>query len=166
MGERDDSQRRSNFYAICTLIIAFVGMTCAVISTCAQLRSVQRDVSAVDAHIATLGAAPQFVIVSPKDGADVTMNEPVLVATPYRNMMHYVVVTPIVGGGDYIQNGGTLNNAPIWSGTAQFGVPNAGSGERFLVRVLVTNIHFDPGPLPAIPKDSVLSAPITVRRVQ
>jgi hypothetical protein len=110
--------------------------------------------------------ANKFTITYPTNGADVTFDDKVLGNTPFPNMNHYIVVTPVKTGTPYVQDRPALVNSGegTFSGQARFGGAEVGVGEQFIVRILATKSPLEPGPLNSVPADVVFSESVAVRR--
>jgi len=130
-----------------------------------DLRVKQVDLRVKDVERFTAGA--QLVITSPGDGGSVGLTEVIQGTTPYPNMRHYIIVTPLEVGGDWVQDGiVTISGAGTWTARAQFGTGDVGVGKRFMIRVMATNSIVDRPKLRGQPPDAVFSQPITVVRTQ
>lgn len=110
----------------------------------------------------------KIVITSPTAGADVDFDDRILGKTPFPELNHYIVVTPVRVGTAFVQDQpASVNRADgTFSGTARFGGVEVGVGEQFIVRVLATKSTLPASPLtPAnVPGDAVYSNSVSVRR--
>ncbi len=108
----------------------------------------------------------QIVITSPTDGAEVAFDDKILGTTPFPEMNHYIVVTPVKIGTAFVQDNPASANRVrgTFSGTARFGGAEVGVGEQFIVRVVATRSKLPAGPLTHEPDDAVPSNSVTVRR--
>jgi hypothetical protein len=107
-----------------------------------------------------------FKITSPLNGDRVDKNEFIQGETPFLGMHHYVIVTPVKIGTDWVQEEAKVSFGGLWSGKAILGAAAVGVGEKFVIRALATNTTLPPGPLTEVPKDAIFSELITVKRNQ
>lgn len=111
--------------------------------------------------------ARQFTITTPVDGASVDRIAVIRGKTPFTEMNHYVVVTPVKTGDDWVQDGPVQVSASgLWTGRAIFGAAAVGAREEFMVRALATKSTLSPGPLIEVPEDAIFSESITVTRTR
>lgn len=156
-------------WALWGLLVNSVGVLVAVVFGFLNLSSkvvdVQTSVRDMGERVEKYALAREFIITTPTEGASVPITDLIRGKTPFPEMNHYVVVTPIGTGDDWVQDnpvkvfaGGT------WTGLARFGTSDVGAGEKFLVRSLATKATLEPGPLKAVPRDAVFSEAVTVVR--
>ena len=108
----------------------------------------------------------KYIITYPADGAIVNMHEKVQGKTPYIELNHYIVVTPIANGTDYIQDGpANVTSNGRFVGTAAFGTMGVQGPQQFIVRVIATKATLL-SPSDKIPQDSKISSSITVNRIR
>lgn len=107
-----------------------------------------------------------IVITSLTNGAEVEFDDRILGTTPFPELNHYIVVTPVRVGTAFVQdNPASVNRVDgTFSGTARFGGAEVGVGEQFIVRVLATKTILPAGPLTHEPENAVTSNSVTVRR--
>ena len=163
--EQLSEARRGRFI---TLIFGFLGIIAAIIAIYLSYLGISNKVSALDRRVESVETnvlAGRFMIISPSDGAGVELTDIVRVKTPFPQLNHYLVITPLKTGDDWVQDNPTKPDlAGSWVGTARFGTGDAGAGEKFLVRALATSSTIPPGPLKYVPPDAVYSESITVTR--
>lgn len=151
-----------------TLIFGFLGLIATIIAIYFSYLGISNKVGVLSGRVASVETnvlAERFVIISPSDGASVQLTDMVRVKTPFAQMNHYLVITPLKTGDDWVQDNPTkADSAGTWVGSAKFGTGDAGADERFLVRVLATKSTIPPGQLKALPPDGVYSESITVTR--
>jgi len=108
-----------------------------------------------------------LIITQPRDHDLVDNNEVIRGSTPYLRKVHYLVVTPLATGDDWVQYPAvTIDNTGVWAGQAVFGSSAVGNGQDFLVRVVATSSKINPSNLAerSLPMDAISSAPIKVTR--
>lgn len=109
--------------------------------------------------------ARQFRITAPIDGAAAGLTESIRGETPFSEMTHYIVVTPVKTGDNWVQPGPVQVSASgLWIGRATFGEAAVGAGEQFIVRALATKSILVEGALGKVPEDAIFSESITVTR--
>lgn len=109
--------------------------------------------------------ARQFRITAPVDGATVGLTELIRGETPFPEMNHYIVVTPLKTRDDFVEDGPVnVSTSGVWAGNAKFGAAAVGAGEQFMVRALATKSILSPGPLTEVPEDAIFSESIIVTR--
>ena len=145
------------------LVVILVGLT-GIFVTAKDMRSRMRTVDNRTRDIETQIAKRNFKITSPSNGDSVDIAELIQGETPFRGMHHYVIVTPVKIGTDFVEEEAKVSPGGLWSGNAVFGTAAVGAGEKFVVRALVTNSTLSPGPLSGMPKDAIFSESITVTR--
>ena len=167
--EQMSIQKQQLFVAIATLAVA----TAAVVASVLVGRSVvvvKSDVAEVGSRVEQVEKsvkARQFTIKVPSDGGTVGLIESARGETPFPNMNHYIVVTPLKIGVDFIEDGpASVSASGVWSGSARFGAAAVGAGEQFMVRALATKSMLSPGPLAEVPDDAMFSESITVTRTK
>jgi hypothetical protein len=130
-----------------------------------KLTETQKDVRSVGSQIERLKASNQSVITSPINGGKVAFRAAIEGTTPFIGKKHYVVVTPVENGIDWVQVKPVSVSADgSFTGEAQFGEETNGVGKKFRVRVLSTDSSLNPGTLPSSPRDAIWSDAITVTR--
>lgn len=106
-----------------------------------------------------------FKITYPQDGATVDATDIVKGHTPYGDMNHYVVITPLQTGDDWVQDSPVkVFSGGTWTVRARFGTAGALPGEQFVARLLATQATLAPGPLLEVPKDAVFTESVIVTR--
>lgn len=108
----------------------------------------------------------QLAITVPASGAEVGFDDKVSGTTPFTDVNHYIVVTPLRVGTPYVQDQPASVSNGTFSGRARFGGVNVGVGEQFTVQVVATRSTLAAGPLAKQPADAVVSNSITVTRKQ
>jgi hypothetical protein len=122
-------------------------------------------VSSTEQAVKRLTEANQFRINYPANGGVVDSTDIVRGITPYPNRNHYIVVTPIKGGGDWVQEGPMkISTGNVWIGRAIFGAAAVGAGEGFVIRAIATNSTLSPGTLIEVPEDAIFSESVVVTR--
>lgn len=107
------------------------------------------------------------VITKPVKGGKVILTDLIRGMTPCPGMDHYIVVTPLEDGVNWVQNKPASVEADgSFNGEAQFGEGSNGIRKDFLVRILVTKAALAPGKLAHMPADVILSETVTVTREQ
>ncbi len=106
----------------------------------------------------------QPAIIVPASGAEVSFDDKVSGTTPFTNLNHYIVVTPLRVGTPYVQDQPASVTNGTFSGRARFGGAAVGVGEKFSVQVLATKTTLAAGPLTKQPADAMVSNSITVTR--
>lgn len=150
---------------ILALIVSVVAVIVALTKKIETVQVAVRDVGDSVERLERNVLAQQFVVTSPVDGASVDLTELVRGRTPFPEMNHYIVVTPVAIGDDWVQDGPVKGFAGAsWGGRARFGTAGAGAGERFVVRGLATRSTVPPGPLIEVPENAIFSESITVIR--
>ena len=106
------------------------------------------------------------VISIPKDGGTVALADIVSGTTPCPGKPHYILVTTPQAA-NFVQNA-PPKPAPdgSFTGTAQFGEGEQGVGQKFLIRILVTDSSVSRGSLSQFPTDAVLSPAVSVTRTR
>lgn len=154
--------------AVLTLIVATIDLAITYRSYALQIstRSAVSDVDKRVVQVQKLAAASQFVITSPPESGSVAFTDLLRGTTPYPNLRHYIVITPMSVGADWVQDDVAAVSGNIWSGRGRFGEADAGIGEKFLVRILATSSRIAPGQLHVVPPDGIFSQPTTVVRTR
>lgn len=166
MGKTSKSPRPIEIWhlivAILALLVAiYVGGRRTVIVIQSNIAEVGNRVKAVEKTI----LANQFTITDPDDNATVDLTDLVRGKTPFSKMNHYIVITPLKTGDDWVEDGPVkVYTGGLWTGRAQFGTAAATAGEQFIVRALATKSTLSPGPLTEVPEDAIFSESITVTR--
>lgn len=146
---------------IVTIIIGGIGIWIGLTRIRSDVKDVHGSVERVEKSI----MEQQFRITKPADGDSVNLVDVVRGETPFAGLNHYIVVTPIKAGVDFVQSGPVpVHAGGFWSGQAAFGSAAIGIGEDFLVRCLATNSALNEGPLVDVPEDAAFSDIITVIR--
>lgn len=160
--------RWARIIALIGLTLVFLGLIAAIITTYFSYLSISSKVAALDRHVESVEThilAGRFIIISPSDGAIVDLTDIVRIKTPFSQLNHYLIITPLKTGDDWVQdNPPKPDVAGSWVGTARFGSGDAGAGDKFLVRALATSATVPPGLLKSVPPDAVYSESITVTR--
>lgn len=126
-----------------------------------DVKSVQQDVERVEEQT----MRSQFKISYPLNGNIVDLTDLVRGNTPYFDRNHYIVVTPLETGDDWIQEGIIkVYTGGIWIGRARFGTATAGPGKKFIVRAIATKSKLPAGILIEMPEDAIFSDSIEVIR--
>lgn len=143
------------------LVAIYFGFKRTVIVMQSNIAEVGSRVEAVEKTI----LSNQFVITDPVDNAIVEVTGLVRGKTPFPNMNHYVVVTPLKTGDDWVQDGPVkVYTGGLWTGLARFGTAATGAGEQFVVGALATKLTLSPGPLSEVPEDAIFSKSVIVIR--
>lgn len=111
--------------------------------------------------------ARQFKITFPADGATVERTSLIRGETPFPELNHYVVVTPVKTMDNWVQPGPmNVSATGLWSGSATFGTAAVGAGQQFMVRAFATKSMVPEGTLEKekVPEDAIFSESITVTR--
>lgn len=166
-----EATKRTRF-ALVGLIVGVLGLIAMVFF---GIKGLEKSVSNIKSSVEEVGnrvervekgiLAEKFTITTPLDGAIVNRIDLVRGTTPFAQMNHYIVVTPLKTGDDWIQDGPiTVYTGGLWTGRAVFGEAAVGAGEEFIVRSLATKLILSPGPLTEVPEDAIFSESITVTR--
>jgi hypothetical protein len=108
-----------------------------------------------------------FVIVQPQEGTLVEAGATVQFVSPYGDLNHYVIVTPLQSPTRWVVDGPLRVSAGEQQhGNARFGDTVAGRGERFSLQILATSFHLRQGALEELPTDSKFSQAINVIRAR
>jgi len=147
------------------LLVAVLGLIAMILFGILGLR---QSVGNLQSEVEEIGKGileQQFSITRPADGDSVSLIDVVRGTTPFGEKNHYIVVTPIVAGTDFVQPGPLdIHVGGSWVGRATFGAAGLGVGEEFLVRCIGTESSLQEGPLLEVPADAVFSEVITVIR--
>jgi hypothetical protein len=144
------------------LVTIWVSQIVPVVKT---VRAVLQGVDARVGQVEKRMLQADFKITYPQDGATVDATGIVKGHTPYGDMKHYLVVTPLKVGDDWVEDGPLkVVSGGAFTGRAKFGEAEAGAGEQFAVRLLATQATLTPGPLLEVPKDAVFSESVVVTR--
>jgi hypothetical protein len=147
------------------VIVAVIGVIIAYVGLSMQIHNVGTTASSTEQAVKKLAEANQFRITYPANGGIVDSTDIVRGITPYPNSNHYIVVTPIKGGGDWVQEGPMkISTGNVWIGRAIFGAAAVGAGEGFVIRAIATNSTLSPGTLNEVPEDAIFSESIVVTR--
>lgn len=155
------------------VLITFLSLGATILFGLLNLRkrvaTIQVDLQEVGSRVELVEKrilAGQFTVTTPVNGATVEMIDFIRGNTPLSGMNHYIVVTPLKTGDDWVQEKRATVSGGIWSGRAKFGTAAVGAGEQFVVRALATKSTLSPGPLTEVevPEDAIFSEPITVTR--
>ena len=154
--------------AVLTLIVTIVGVAIAICDAFREqviiIRSDIEDVSTRVEHVERSILERRFVLTAPVDGANVGLQEVVRGQTPFADMNHYIVVTPLKVGDDWVQDVPVKVFGGLWSGRARFGSAAVGAGEEFVIRALATKSKLSSGTLSEVPDDAIFSEPVIVTR--
>jgi hypothetical protein len=145
------------------LVVILVGLT----GVCVTIKDMKSRVGGVETGVQRVEKqilAKDFKITSPSEGDSVDIIELIRGETPFSGMHHYVIVTPVKIGADWVQEEARVSPGGVWNGQAVFGEVAVGPGEKYVVRALATNSTLSPGPLTKVPKDAIFSESITVTR--
>jgi hypothetical protein len=146
---------------IATIIIGYVNLSRQVSNVRDKVDTVDNRVESVQQKV----LAGRFVIISPSDGASVDATDIVRGKSPFPEMNHYIVITPLKTGDDFVQdNPAKVDVTGSFASNARFGTGDVGIGEKFFVRVLITKSTIPPGILKAVPPDAEFSESVTVKR--
>lgn len=144
--------------AILSVYIAYVGLS-------EQIGTVGMTASSTEETIKKFTEANQFRITYPANGGIVELTDIVRGITPYSNRNHYIVVTPIETGDDWVQDGPVkISTGDVWTGRARFGTAAVGAGKGFVIRAIATNFTLSPGTLIEVPADAIFSESVAVTR--
>lgn len=125
----------------------------------------QREYIRSEAERVRFNLLAKFKITNPSYGDSVDLFDLIQGKTPFMGMNHYIVVTPLKTGGDFIQDvPAKVSSDGSWIGRAKLGTAEVGVGEKFAVRVIATKSTLSPGQLIPVPEDAFSSDSITVTR--
>lgn len=154
--------------AVLALFVGIVGVAVAIYfglrETVIVIRSDIEGVSTRVERVEKSILEQRFVITAPTDDSNVGLHDVVRGQTPFADMNHYIVVTPLKVGGDWVQEGPVKVYGGLWSGRAKFGSAAVGEGEKFVIRALATKSKLSSGTLSEVPDDAIFSEPVTVTR--
>ena len=160
--------RKGTYLATIGIIIGILGLVFVVLPLRKGVNKIESGVSEVGSRVERVEKgiqAREFKITSPADGAIVDRIALIRGKTPFPEMNHYVVVTPVKTKEDWVEDGPVRVSASgLWDTQATFGSAAVGAGEQFIVRALATKSILSPGPLTEVPKDAIFSESITVTR--
>lgn len=150
-------QRLQLYVSIAALVVTTIGVTFTIC-----IRTTVRDgVKVIEKDILT----NQFIITNPVDNTLVDNIDLVRGKTPFLKLNHYIVVTPLKTGDDWVEDGPLkIYTGGLWTGRARFGTAAAGPGDEFVVRALVTKSILSRGPLTKLPVDAIFSNSVIVTR--
>ena len=154
---------------LCQLIVAVIALLGMLFfgfkKTIIVIRSDLHEVGSRITNVERTIERNRLNLTNPGDNAVVSYIDFVSGKTPFFDLNHYIVVTPLKTGDNWIQDGPlVIDTGGIWSGRAQFGSSAVGSGEKFVIRVIATKSAIQLGPLMVIPDDAIFSEPIVVTR--
>ena len=114
-----------------------------------------------------IGLKLLIIIIAPKTGSLVDVSDTVEFVSPYDNLNHYVIVTPLSSATRWVVDGPLRAEAGVQQyGNARFGETRAGRGERFSIQILATTSQLTAGPLERLPLDHKFSAAVIVTRAR
>jgi hypothetical protein len=109
-------------------------------------------------------ANKQVMITVPVGGATVGLEERVSGTTPFSDLNHYIIVTPLKVGTPYVQaQPATVSNG-TFNGQARLGGTSVGVDDQFSIQIVATKAILAPGPLNKPPEDAVKSNSVNVIR--
>jgi hypothetical protein len=147
------------------VIAVVINVSIAYVNLSTSIRNVGTTASSTEQAVKKLVEADQFRITYPANGGIVELTDIVRGITPYSNRNHYIVVTPIESGDDWIQDGPVkISTGDVWTGRARFGTAAVGAGKGFVIRAIATNSTLSPGTLIEVPEDAIFSESIVVTR--
>lgn len=150
------------------LAILAILVTIWVSQTVTEVRIVRVVLEGVDARVEQVEnrmLQADFRIMYPQYGATVDATDIVKGHTPYGDMNHYVVISPLQTGDDWLQDSPVkVFSGGTWTARARFGTAAEGAGEQFVVRLLATRATLAAGPLLGVPKDAVFTESVVVTR--
>lgn len=114
-----------------------------------------------------IGLQVLIIIIGPKAGSLVDIGDAVEFVSPYGNLNHYVIVTPLRSPTRWVVDGPLRAEAGVQQyGNARFGDTQAGRGERFSLQILATTSQITAGPLEPLPLDHKFSPAVIVTRAR
>ncbi len=154
--------RRLQFWAAVFGILGFWVVLFKVIwDVRRDIKSVQKSIEAVEDR----SERSQLRLVYPINGSTVELTDWVRGSTPYSERNHYIVVTPVETGDDWVQDIPVkVSTGGVLTGRASFGTAAAGPEKRFLVRAMASRSALSAGPLIQVPEDAIFSEAIIVTR--
>lgn len=146
--------------------VAVIGaLVFAVLMYRRESRVTRSRIGEVEQRVEQRTIDARLMITSRQNGDTVLLTETVRGITPFRDLYHYVVVTPVKTGTGVIQPGPVAVGAGgSWTGIAKFGDANLGVGELYMVRCLATRSKLQAGAFTVEPRDAVFSDPVFVVR--
>lgn len=154
-----------NVVQIFVFIVVVIGVIIAYVGLSMQIHNVGTTASSTEQTVKKLAEANQFKITYPANGGIVDLTDMVRGVTPYSKKNHYIVVTSIETGGDWVQDGPMkISIGDAWTGRAIFGTASVGAGEGFVIRAIATNSTLSPGTLTEVPGDALFSESVVVTR--
>jgi hypothetical protein len=127
----------------------------------------QTPTSLAPSSLAIAPNSRSFAIIQPQEGALVEAGDTVQFVSPYGDLNHYVIVTPLQSPTRWVVDGPLRASAGEQQhGNARFGDTVAGRGERFSLQILATSVNLSQGALKELPADSKFSQAIKVIRAR
>lgn len=153
---------------IIAMFAAVIGVFVAVVPLYREISLVKSGVGGVaqrmdrvESNLKDLG----FKVTYPLNGGTVAFTDAVVGFSPYQDMNHYLIVTPIMNGEDFVQSKKiSVASDGTWSANAEFGQGAVGDGQKFAIRVIGTRSTLSPGRLESIPVDAKVTGTIVVTR--
>jgi hypothetical protein len=108
----------------------------------------------------------QLHVAQPEEDALVGPYELAAGKTPYGDRSHYLLVTPIETGKQYLQGPMLVAQDGTWSGVAVFGDGKAGCGQTFGLLAIATKESLTPGEAREWPADAPASSQVAVTRIK
>ncbi len=160
--DRKHLVERVQFWAaVATIMGLFVLLFQVIWGLRGDIKKMREDVKRVEEQT----EKSQFRIIYPINGGTVELTDLVRGTTPYPNKNHYIVVTPLETGDDWVQDSPVkIYTGGLWTGRVRFGTAAAGVGRKFIVRAIATKSKLQPKPLTEMPEDAVFSEAVTVIR--
>jgi len=152
-----------------TAVVAITGFALAIFEppSAPQIPPVPSVSAPSSAPLSQPQSESQLKIIEPKAGSLVDIGDTVLFVSPYSNLNHYVIVTPLRSPTRWVVDGPLRVEAGVQQhGKARFGDTQAGQGERFSIQILATATLHNAGPLEPLPPDQRLSPAVLVTRAR
>ena len=108
----------------------------------------------------------RFRIISPADKSEVSLSVKIEGETPYPDFNHYIIISPVNSGDDFVQSKAVVVSQGLWVGMARFGDGPNGIGQEFIVRCAATKSTIREGSNPVFPQDVKFTPAITVTRTK
>jgi hypothetical protein len=132
-----------------------------------QMRDLVSRVASVQQSIEDIDKRAWFRITSPEDGGSVPQVEEIRGITPYGDRNNYIVVSPLGEGSNYyVQGRANFSGSNQFQGRAMFGEADIGKGMRFTVTAVATRSSLQEGSRGDLPRDAIVSNPVTVTRTK
>jgi len=107
------------------------------------------------------------ILAQPSNRARVGPSEQVSGTTSLPNVNHYIVVTPIETGVNYVQDTpASVARDGSLTGIAKFGEGSNGINQDFLMYIVATHGVLQPGQVREFPNDAVFSESVRVTRIK